>query len=373
VFRVDRLSRNVRQLVQLSEELDHVGVAHRSATEPFETSSAAGKMMLQMLGVFAEFERTTIVERVVAGMERAASQGRWVMGKVPYGYVRDDDSKLLVPEPVQAVVVRRIFELYVAGRKGIKSIANILNGEGFRTKNGMPFAHPIVHSILCNPIYAGKVRFRNREVSGLHESLVDEETYGRAQEILAERGESHALRRRNATEYLLSGVVRCGLCGRAFIGTSAKGRSALYHYYTCSTRYRYGTKECGAERLPKAALEEAVIEQMVDVYSDGELIADALAEANLAEVKSRDEIEERLASLRQQQAGARRALDRYFAAFEEGSLSPSDCQERISMLKARIEALETEERQLAHETVYDSSEAISAAEVAQWAEQLQTY
>lgn len=191
-----------------------------------------------------------------------------------------------------------------------------------------------------------------------------------AQVILAERGESHALRRGNATDYLLSGVVRCGLCGRAFIGTSAKGRNALYHYYTCSTRYRYGTKECAADRLPKAALEEAVIEQMVDVYADGELIAEALAEANLADEKSKEKIVERIASMRQQQAGARRALDRYFAAFEEGSLSPSDCQERVGMLRARIEALEAEERQLAQEPVCDPLEPITAAEVAQWAERL---
>ena len=199
-------------------------------------------MMLQMLGVFAEFERTTIVERVVAGMERAASQGRWVMGKVPYGYVRDKDSKLIVPEPMQAVVVRRIFDLYVTGQKGIKSIANILNSAGFATKNGMPFAHPIVHAIVSNPIYVGRVRFRGQEFSGLHEALVDEETYERAQALLAERSESHALRRGNPSDYLLSGVVRCGLCERAFVGTSAKGRSRLYHYYTCSTRYRSGTK-----------------------------------------------------------------------------------------------------------------------------------
>src|ERR671918_2221000 len=150
-----------------------------------------------MLGVFAEFERTTIVERVVAGMERAASQGRWVMGKVPYGYLRDKDSKLIVPEPIQAVVVRRIFDLYVTGRKGIKSIANILNAEGFATKTGMPFAHPIVYSILNNPIYAGRVGFRGQVFSGLHEAPVDEDTHERAQALLAERSESHALRRGN--------------------------------------------------------------------------------------------------------------------------------------------------------------------------------
>lgn len=100
VYRVDRLSRNVRQLAQLSEELDKVGVALRSATEPFDTSSAAGKMMLQMLGVFAEFERRTIVDRITAGMERAASEGRWVSGRPPYGYTWDKDAKMLVPEPL---------------------------------------------------------------------------------------------------------------------------------------------------------------------------------------------------------------------------------------------------------------------------------
>jgi uncharacterized small protein (DUF1192 family) len=92
-----------------------------------------------------------------------------------------------------------------------------------------------------------------------------------------------------------------------------------------------------------------------------------LAEASLAEVKSRDEIEERLASVRQQIAGARRALDRYFAAFEEGSLSPSDCQERIGMLRERIEALEAEERQLSQEATFEPSEAVSAEEAAEWA------
>jgi uncharacterized small protein (DUF1192 family) len=99
----------------------------------------------------------------------------------------------------------------------------------------------------------------------------------------------------------------------------------------------------------------------------GELIAEALAEAGLAEVKSRDEIEERLAGVRQQIAGARRAIDRYFAAFEEGSLSPSDCQERIGMLRERIEALEAEERQLSQEATFEPSEAVSAEEAAEWA------
>lgn len=149
---------------QLVEELDKAGVALRSATEPFDTSSAAGKMMLQMLGVFAVFERTTIVERITAGMERAASQGRWVVGKVPFGYLRDKQSKLIHPNPAQAEVVRRIFELYTTKQMGAEAIAKLINAEGHRTKNGLPFARPIILAILANPDLCRKYR-----VSGSHQ------------------------------------------------------------------------------------------------------------------------------------------------------------------------------------------------------------
>jgi DNA invertase Pin-like site-specific DNA recombinase len=84
VYRVDRLSRKGRQLAQLAEELDGLGVVPRSATEPFDTGSAAGRMMLQMLGVFAEFEHATIVDRVSAGIERRAKEGKWATGRLPF-------------------------------------------------------------------------------------------------------------------------------------------------------------------------------------------------------------------------------------------------------------------------------------------------
>src|SRR5438093_88798 len=83
VYRVDRLCRSVRALAQLLEELDQAGVSFRSATEPFDTGDAAGRMMVQMLGVFAEFERATLVDRVIAGMERKAARGEWLGGHAP--------------------------------------------------------------------------------------------------------------------------------------------------------------------------------------------------------------------------------------------------------------------------------------------------
>jgi site-specific DNA recombinase len=278
-------------------------------------------MMMQMLGVFAEFERTTIVERITAGMDRAASEGRWVVGKVPYGYLRDKASKLLLPNESQAAVVRRIFDLYVEDQLGSEAIAQLLNSEGLATNTGVPFSARTVIHMLGNPIYVGKVTFKDNTYPGLHEALVDDDTFAAAQRILTERGESQALRRGHPADYLLSGVVRCGLCGRAFIGTSAKGRSKLYHYYTCSTRYRYGTRSCGADRLPKDELEEAVLEQMIDIYRDSDLLADALEQLQSSEREERETTETKVATLRQEQAGVPRSMDRYFAAFEAGTMS----------------------------------------------------
>lgn len=112
-----RPAHKVRQLAQLAEELDRAGLALRSATEPFDTGAAAGRMMLQMLAVFAEFEHATIVDRITAGIERRAKQGRWTNGRVPFGYRRTDE-KLIVADEREAPVVRRIFALYTRDRLG---------------------------------------------------------------------------------------------------------------------------------------------------------------------------------------------------------------------------------------------------------------
>ncbi len=370
VWRVDRLSRNVRQLAQLVEELDKAGVALRSATEPFDTSSAAGKMMLQMLGVFAEFERTTIVERITAGMERAASQGRWVVGKVPFGYLRAQQTKLIHPDPAQAEVVRRIFELYTTKQMGAEAIAKLLNAEGHRTKNGLPFARPIVLAILANPIYVGSIVFRGATSTGLHDPIVEQSVFEAAARILEERAESQALRRGHPTDYLLSGLIRCGQCNRAYVGTTATGRSRTYSYYTCSTRYRYGTKECSADRLPRELLEDQVFDQLAEVYRDSELIADALDQARLATEQDRGESERRLEALRQERAGSQRALDRYFAAFEEGSLSPAQCKERIGALHQRLDSLAAEEVSLSGRVHDDDAVLVTAEDLAKWAQDL---
>src|SRR5439155_8817416 len=306
-YRVDRLSRKVRQLAQLAEELDSNNVVLRSATGPFDTGSAAGRMMLQMLGVFAEFEHATIVDRISAGIERRAKEGRWFGGRPPFGYLFSNEQRVLVPDPVKGPVVQRVFDLYARKRLGTRTIAQQLRDEGAPAPSA-GWGHPAVHWIICNPTYVGKIRWRDKVFDGVHEPLVDEFTFAKAQAILAERGE-HAKRRGNASDFLLSGILRCGRCGKAYIGMSANGNGGRYHYYACTGRQKYGPKACDGERLPRDKVDQAVLRQLISVYRDEMLTGDAVAKANAEAERQRPEFEQRLASIGAEIARAEQALE----------------------------------------------------------------
>jgi len=370
VYRVDRLSRKVRQLAQLAEELDTYEVTLRSATEPFDTGSAAGRMMLQMLAVFAEFEHATIVDRVSAGIERRAKEGRWYAGRPPFGYLFSDEQRMLVADPVKAPVVRRIFDLYSRDRLGTVAIARRLRDEEAPAP-AAGWGHPAVHWIIGNPTYVGRIRWRDRLFDGLHEPIVDELTFQRAQAILRARGEDLSRRRGNASDYLLSGVIRCGSCGKAYVGMSARGNGGRYEYYACSGRQKHGPKACRNERLPRQKLEHAVLEQLAALYRNSDLVTEALAQAEQEATRARPEIEQRLASVGAEIARAEQALERYYEAFEQGRLSPERCDERLSRLQARLEDLRAQHAELSLSTPDEAGRGPTPADLAAVADQFE--
>jgi site-specific DNA recombinase len=352
VYRVDRLSRKVRQLASLAEELDACNVILRSATEPFDTGSPAGRMMLQMLAVFAEFEHATIVDRISAGIERRAKEGRWYSGRPPFGYILTDGQ--LFPDPVTAPIVGRVYALYVQNQLGTTAIATMLREEGvFALTAG--WSHQVVHRILTNPTYLGRVRWRELVFDSTHEPLIDQDTFDKAQAILAERGADMAQRRSNPSDFLLSGLIRCGKCGHAYIGMAAHGKGGKYHYYSCTGRKKYGSKTCENDRLPSQCLEDAVFAQLADIYRDGTLITEAIGQAREDAERHRPEDEQRLSSIRAEIARSEQALERYYQAFEQGSLPAERCQARTARLDARLEELRTQEAELSLQAPQDAA------------------
>jgi len=227
-----------------------------------------------------------------------------------------------------------------------------------------------VHFILTNPTYTGKIRWRDKTFAAQHEPIVDELTFARAQAILRERGDDISRRRGNASHFLLSGLVRCGRCGRAYIGMSARGNGGTYHYYSCTGRQKYGPKACRGERLPQHKVEQAVLHQLAGIYRDGTLIHQAIAKAEAKARQQRPAIEQRIASIGAEIARAEQALERYYEAFEQGTLSAERCDERLSRLQARLADLRGQQAEVAAATPDERTHAPTRAELVAIADNL---
>ena len=358
VYRVDRLSRSVRGLAQILERLDAVGVLFRSATEPFDTASSAGRMMVQLLGVFAEFERASIVERVIAGMERKAARGEWNGGSVPFGYRLDPDRRYLEPDPAEAPLVQEIFARYSERLHGAQTIARWLSERGYRTKNDKPFNPQAVLTVLRNRAYLGQISFRGAHYDAPHEPLVDAGLFERAQGILQERGEDRSLRRSNQSDYLLTGLVKCARCGKRYLGAAAHGNGGRYRYYVCFSRQRYGQAACDAERLPADQLDQAILQQLQDLLAREHEIRDAITRAFAELDTQRPKREAELARLEGELRKLNDTLDRYFHAFEHGTMPERACAPRIAELTRRLSELEARRAELAADT-QESPEPLS--------------
>jgi len=368
VYRVDRLSRKVRPLAQLAEELDALSVVLRSATEPFDTGSAAGRMMLQMLAVFAEFEHATIVDRVTAGIERRAREGKWATGRLPFGYLRND-RKEVVPDERTAPTVKRIFDLYTRDQLGTAAVARALTDEQAPAP-AAGWQPAVVQWVLENEAYLGRVIWRGESLPGLHEPIVDEVTFTRAQRLLRERGEDMALRRSNPGDYLLSGLLPLWRCKRAYVGMSAKGNGGTYHY-ACSGRQKLGPKGCDGERIPRDKLEAAVVGQLTSLYRDGDVIRDAIdAAAEQRHVDGAAFVEQRRA-FAEEIRRAERALDRYYTAFETGDLDAKRFQTRVAALETRLTDLREQDLALAARLAPEAPTTRDAANLAAVADQLE--
>ncbi len=345
VYRVDRFARSLKVLVHLLEELEAAGVAFRSATEPIDTSTATGRMLVQLLGVFAEFERATIIDRVVNGMERKAARGEWPGGRLPYG-LRLDGSRLAVVDG-EFATVERVFSRYASGTLGCTTLAKELNEDGLRTRRGKLWSRQMLLELLRNRAYLGEVFFRGTWHRSADQPFLDPAVFERVQAILAERGEGYAKRfRTRDSEYLLTGLVTCGRCEQRYVGVSAHGRSERYRYYACWSRNRSGKKACTAENVRADALEKAVLDALVDLYADPDALLDAAAaqkrHTSATEARQADDAAAVAAELRKVEA----SIERWIAGFEDGTLSADTFAHRVRELTERAERLRTRQAAL---------------------------
>ncbi len=349
VYRVDRFSRNLRDTVTLLDELDKVGVAFRSATEPFDTSTPVGRMMLQLLSMFAQFERDLIVDRVTAGMEKKAEAGQWKGGYAPPGYMMDPVTHKLVVVESEAVIIRLIFDLYTKDRLGSHAIANELNERGYRTRSGGLWPFKRVLTILENRVYLGEIHYRDVITLDAHPGIITPEQFDEAERIMDSRSESHSRRRSNGSDYMATGRLSCPKCHTAMVGTRATGKTKTYRYYTCNKRLKYGTDSCDQDRINADALDQAVLDSVASFYGNQhQLIRDAVAEARKVYESSHEKVTAELKAVRSEITKVTAKIDKYLDAFEADTFDADDdtAKERMRRHRTTQKQLQAREAEL---------------------------
>jgi site-specific DNA recombinase len=244
VWKVDRFSRKVANLATLVDELDRNGVAFRSVTEPFDTTHAAGRAFLQMLGVFAELERENIRERAKLGIRKRVESGLLHGRPAPIGY-RNTARGVWEIVPEEAAVVRWIVDQYLAGRGALRVAQQLKSGqvEGLSSQViqeqfGAPKLTSVVDRIrwiVTNPVYAGYAPLGDELHPGRHEAIIDQEAWSRLQDVIERRRPMP--HRSHTSHYLLSHRIYCGECGSPMYGRREPPRrpeGRWREYYVCS-------------------------------------------------------------------------------------------------------------------------------------------
>jgi site-specific DNA recombinase len=275
VYKVDRLSRSLLDFAKLMERFGRAGASFVSVTQNFSTADAMGRLTLNMLMSFAEFEREMIGERTRDKIAAARRKGKWTGGPIPLGYTVKD--KRLVVNETEAGLVREIFDLYLEQRSAL-AVARILNerrlsSTHLREENGTvhatrPWANADIFRLIRTPIYAGYIRSHGELYDGEHEAIVNRETFARTQALLdrASRKVNDPSRNPN---YILRGILRCACCGSAFTPASSRRGRTVYRYYRCLKRDKQGSQACPSSPLPADAIETYVIERLREVAKDG--------------------------------------------------------------------------------------------------------
>jgi DNA invertase Pin-like site-specific DNA recombinase len=291
VYKIDRLSRSLFDFSKIIELFEKQNVSFVSVTQSFNTSTSAGKLMLNILLSFAQFERELTGERIRDKFASSLKKGMWMGGVVPLGY-EVQNRKLVINED-EAKIIRFIYSEFVK-TESYCLIAQSLNQLGHRTKikklktgetiGGHMFAPQAVFRILRNPYYKGCVIHKDNVYPGEHEAIIEEETWNRAQEIFAKHAEGKKPPKPSSSPALLSGLLRCAACDCLMSATSArKNGNISYYYYTCRKHLKYKTCKSLYKTVPAEVLERNVIDEVLRIIKSPEII---MKINNLAEKQS---------------------------------------------------------------------------------------
>ena len=282
VYKVDRLSRSLLDFSRIIEIFEQNNVSFVSVTQRIDTSTSMGRLMLNVLLSFAQFEREIIGERIRDKVAAAKRKGKFTGGTPALGYdVHPEETRLIV-NPEEARLVRHIFKRFAQVGSPLV-IARELNKKGITTKawmtkrgvfrEGRPWDKSHISRVLHNRTYLGEVIHKDKTYPGEHEQIVSQETWDQAHMVIGENRANQARHARSKAPALLRGIIRCGACDAAMSPVSSTKRDKSYRYYQCVRASKGGAEVCPVRSVPAGDIEGAVMGQLRVMFRSPEMIA----------------------------------------------------------------------------------------------------
>lgn len=318
IYRLNRLARNTKHMIDMIDFYNKYNVEVYSDTERFDTSTASGRLMLQILASMAEYDRNQILENMFAGLVSRANSGYYNGGQV-LGYQQVPGNKrMLAIVEKEALIVKRIFEEYASG-KGYRAIANALNKDGYRTKKNNPFDISAVKYILTNIVYIGKIRYlrytswnekRRRGFNpnpiiadGKHTPIIDQDLWDKVQIRMEKASKNPMINGKG--ENLLTRIVRCCECGAAHAASNTtntlkSGEKKRIRYYSCSQFRNKGASVCSANSIRADVAEAYVFNRIQEVIFNDKVLQQVLENVNSSLEAKPTEMKQRLVNKKQQ-------------------------------------------------------------------------
>jgi len=279
IYKIDRLTRSLTDFARLAETFDQHKVSFVSVTQQFNTTNSMGRLMLNVLLSFAQFEREITGERIRDKIAASKKKGMWMGGPVPIGY-QVQDRRLVIYEP-EADTVRTIFHAYL-DCGDVPSLLTRLGAQGVTTaprqsvkgkaSGGRAFTRGHIYKLLSNPLYVGKVMHKNTSHPGQHEPIIDKATWAAVQSQLSSNTQGPRQRRRRAEpaeHYLADILVSADVC--RFVPTHANKGARRYRYYVEDV-----VAPATSRRLPAREMDIAVVTALTDYLKDDRQLASDL-------------------------------------------------------------------------------------------------
>jgi site-specific DNA recombinase len=276
VYKIDRLSRSLLDFAKMMDLFERHHVAFVSTTQQFNSATSMGRLVLNMLLSFAQFERELISERTRDKIAATRRKGKWTGGHPLLGYDVDDRCKLVVNED-EAARVRAIFTLYL-DREALLPVVQEPAHRGWankrwttrkgRQRGGRPFTKTTLHQLLANVVYTGKVRYKSEVHDGEHAAIIDLDTWRKVQAVLQRNGQRSRTAIRTEFDALLKGLLRCVPCGCAMTPAHTRRGTRRYQYYTCVGAQQRGWHTCPSKSVPAGEIERFVVAQVRNASKD---------------------------------------------------------------------------------------------------------